>query len=202
MSSIMSRLVTSKAHAKGLDSLERIEFTSDVPERLRNKVTDIVERLFPEILHVRFVMNYKDRSCYSPQFRLIALDGDETAFGIGHELTHWLMDGTNYDRGWTTIHLPLWNTSYEEKATDLYTWARSKELVPDLWYGDGTYMKLYYAVVRDVYKMEEGTEKLHNLAKDALEKFDDKRESIRYVEKEIAEISKKYIEEQARKPVV
>lgn len=174
---------------------ERIEFGSDVPKRLRDKVRYVITNFYPDILHVKVGIRREGVSAYYSELGMITLDcGDETYFTIGHELCHHLMYGVNYDRGFTAKILYGLNTGYAEKLTDLNTWSRSEKLCSDFWVGcDGTYLESYSNLLytKVFPTASEGKAFMHALAKEALEKYGGTENSVRYFE---LEYSKKVIE--------
>jgi hypothetical protein len=174
---------------------ERIEFCSDVPKRLKARVTYVVNTFYPDILHVKVGIRRHGSSAYYPEFGMITLeDGDETYFTIGHELCHHLMHGVNYDRGYTTTVIYGLNTPLSEKLTDLNTWARGAELCSDFWVGcDGTYLETYSNVLytKIFPSAADGKAFMHELAEKALDKYDGMENSVAYFE---LEYSKKLVE--------
>ena len=97
---------------------------------LKARIETVTNDHFPEIREARF--GRASRSAYY-DFRTgtVRVSGSCSVYVIGHELVHYLQDARHFDG-------PAYPSG--ERSCDLFLFARSPELVADVWDGDASYL--------------------------------------------------------------
>lgn len=146
---------------------------------IKERIEHVV-RFFPELERVRFGKASRS-SYYDPRSGTIRVTGKASMYVIGHEITHLMQDGkfsgqeVAYPKG--------------ERSCDLYLFARSPDLVMDVWeVYDTSYMggKIRTVDLRLFYDKPSGQRMIHEVCAGAIRlKGEGKRDYIRWAEKEI-----------------
>ncbi len=153
---------------------------------LRLRIEQVTNGHFPEIARARF--GRASRGAYY-DFRTgtVRVNGGSSNYVIGHELVHFLQDGRHY--GGTHFSGPALPGG--ERSCDVFLFARSPELVADMWdAGDASYL-LRGAMGRALaarFTRAEGQALVHEVCASAVRlRAAGRRDYIRWAEGEIGE---------------
>jgi hypothetical protein len=97
---------------------------------LKVRIESVVNDHFPEIAQARFGRATRS-AYYDVRSGTVRVNSGSSVYVIGHELVHYLQDARHSG-----------NSAYPsgERSCDLFLFARSPALVPDVWNGEANYL--------------------------------------------------------------
>mgnify|MGYP005831976205 CR=1 FL=1 len=148
---------------------------------LKERIELVVRGYFNDLDHVRFGRASKS-AYYDPRGHTVRLTGGSSIYVIGHEITHFLQDKYNFPDG-------IARYPKGELACDLFLFARSPDLVADVWdWGDSSYLgkEIGEYRLKKYYGMKEGRAMVHEVCSMAVARRDEgNRNYISWAENEI-----------------